>query len=334
MEALARRVTGRLAGFDGPVDVHRFSAGQSNPTFRIDTPVGCYVLRRKPLGALLASAHAIEREFRVQSALAGTAVPVPRMRFLCEDPSVIGAAFYVMDNVEGRSFADPRLPEAAREERSAIILSMADTLAAIHGVDLAATGLGDYGPEGDYYARQIDRWTRQYRASETARVPAMEELIDWLARARRPADGRRTLVHGDYRIDNLLFAPDAPRVAAVLDWELSTLGHPSADLGAVLMQWRMPPGPDGRGLAGVDRAAEGLPSDATFVDAYCSRAGVAGVEALEFCVAFAFFRMAAILQGVAKRGLEGNASNPVRAAALGAMVPRFAEGGLDAAREA
>lgn len=332
--AVARWVDGRLPGLDGPVAVHRFDKGQSNPTFRLDTQAGRYVLRRKPGGVLLASAHAIEREFRAQAALAGTAVPVPRMRLLCEDANVIGAPFYLMDHIVGRSFNNPELEAVPREERGAILEAMAAALAAIHGVDLAAVGLEDYGPDGDYYARQIDRWTRQYRASETVPVPAMEELIDWLAGAHPPADGRRTLVHGDYRIDNLLFAPDEPRVVAVLDWELSTLGHPSADLAAVLMQWRMPAGRDGRGLAGVDRAAEGLPSDAEFVDAYCARTGIAGVEGLGFCVAFAFFRMAAILQGVAKRGLDGNAANPERAAALGALVPDFARGGLEAAREA
>ena len=331
--ALRAWAAGRLPDLDGPVSVHRFDAGQSNPTFRLDTEAGAYVLRRKPSGTLLPSAHAIEREFRVQSALARTAVPVPRMRLLCEDSGVIGSAFYVMDHVPGRSFRDPRLPELPWAERGAILDAMGAALAAIHAVDLAAAGLEDYGPARDYYARQIDRWTRQYRASETARIAEMEELIAWLGTASPPADGRRALVHGDYRIDNLLFAEGAPRVAAVLDWELSTLGHPSADLGAVLMQWRMPPGPDGRGLAGVDRAAEGLPSDAAFVDAYCARLGLAGVDRLGFCVAFAFFRMAAILQGVARRGLAGNAANPARAAVLGAMVPAFARGGLDAARE-
>lgn len=332
--AVAAWTRGRLPGFDGPIRAQKFDLGQSNPTFRLDTAAGSYVLRRKPGGALLRSAHAVEREFRVQAALAGTDVPVPRMHLLCEDPAVIGAPFYLMDHVDGRSFRDPRLDAVPREARGAVVDAMGATLAAIHSVDLAATGLGDYGPDGDYYARQIDRWTRQYRASETGTVPPMEALIDWLGRHRPADDGRRTLVHGDYRVDNMLFAHDAPRVAAVLDWELSTLGHPFADLAAVLMQWRMPPGPDGRGLAGVDRAEQGLPSDAAFVDAYCARTGLPGIDRLGFHVAFAFFRMAAILQGVKRRGLDGNASNPARAATMGAMVPAFAQGGLDAAREA
>jgi aminoglycoside phosphotransferase (APT) family kinase protein len=206
-------------------------------------------------------------------------------------------------------------------------------LAAIHSVDLTATGLSDFGPEGDYYARQIARWTKQYRASETETVEAMEELIAWLADTLPEDDGRRTLVHGDFRLDNLLFAPDAPGCVAVLDWELSTLGHPFADLAATVMQWRMPPGPEGRGLAGIDREKLGLPSDAAFVDAYCRRTGLPGIARFNFYLAFAFFRMAAILQGVKKRALDGNASNPERGLAMGALVPQFAAGGLEAARD-
>lgn len=332
-DAVADWVDGRLPGFEAPIHVAKFDVGQSNPTYRLDTAAGSYVLRRKPDGVLLRSAHAVEREFQVQAALADTDVPVPRMRLLCEDASVIGAPFYLMDHVDGRALRDPRLDGLDRAERGAITDAMNATLTAIHSVDLAATGLDDYGPGGDYYARQIDRWTKQYRASETGAVAPMEELIDWLGHARPGNDGRRTLVHGDFRIDNMLFAHGAPAVAAVLDWELSTLGHPFADLAAVLMQWRMPVGSDGRGLAGLDREAQGLPSDAAFVDAYCARMGLPGIDRLGFYVAFAFFRMAAILQGVKKRGLDGNASNPARAATMGAFVPAFAQGGLDAARE-
>lgn len=330
--AVAAWVGGRLPGFDGAIRAVRFRGGQSNPTFRLDTSAGAYVLRRKPGGVLLRSAHAVEREFRVQSALAGSDVPVPRMRLLCEDPDVIGAPFYLMDHVDGRALGDPRLDAVPPALRGAVMDAMNAALAAIHSVDLAAAGLADYGPQGDYYARQLDRWTRQYRASETHGIAPMEALIDWLGRHRPADDGRRTLVHGDFRIDNLIFARDAPRVAAVLDWELSTLGHPVSDLAAVLMQWRMRTGPDGRGLAGVDRAARGLPSDAEFVDAYCARTGLPGIDRLDFHLAFAFFRMAAILQGVRKRGLDGNASDPARAATMGALVPDFAQGGLDAAR--
>ena len=322
-----------LDGFRGPLTAEKIPGGQSNPTFLLSSPSGDYVLRRKPMGTLLKSAHAVDREFRVQRALAATEVPVAEMHALCEDDAVIGSAFYVMERVDGRRFDDPRLPDLDAPERGAIYDEMGRVLAAIHGVDLEAVGLTDYGPPGDYYRRQIDRWTKQYRASETEPIGAMDELIAWLDGNLPPDDGRRGLVHGDYRIDNMLFARDAPRCAAVLDWELSTLGHPYADLASLVMQWRMPPGSEGRGLAGTDRAALGIPSDEAFVAAYCERAGLPGIERWGFYLAFAFFRMGAIIQGVKKRGLDGNASDPDRAARMGAHVPRFAEGGLRAARE-
>ena len=331
--AVERWLDGRLDGFEGPLDAEKIPGGQSNPTYRLHTPGRDYVLRRKPSGRLLKSAHAVDREFRVQQALAATEVPVARMHLLCEDDAVIGSAFYVMDHVAGRSFDDPRLPEIGREERTAIYDEMSRVLAAIHGVDVEAVGLADYGPPGDYYARQLNRWTKQYRASETEPIPEMDELIGWLGENLPPDDGRRTLVHGDYRLDNLLFAPDAPRCAAVLDWELSTLGHPYADLAALVMQWQRPPGPEGRGLEGVDRASLGIPSDEAFVAAYCERTGLPGIPAFGFYLAFAFFRMGAILQGVKKRALDGNASDPERGLRMGAHVPRFAEGGLAAARD-
>ena len=332
-EAVARWLTDHLPGFQGPVEAQKFAGGQSNPTFRLITPTARYVLRRKPPGILLKSAHAVEREFRVQQALAGSDVPVARMHVLCEDVSVIGSAFYVMDEVDGRHFDDPRLSELAVQDRRAVQDEMNRVLAAIHSVDLGATGLDDYGPEGNYYRRQIDRWTKQYRASELEHIAPMEELIAWLD-ANIPADdGQRTLVHGDYRIDNMLFAKDSPACLAVLDWELSTTGHPYADLAAVLMQWAMPPGNEGRGLAGVDRAAEGLMSDQDFIAAYCARRGLPGIERFGFYLAFAFFRMGCILQGVLKRAVDGNASNPERARKLGTFVPIFAQSGLDAARK-
>lgn len=332
-EAVARWLTDHLPGFQGPVEAQKFAGGQSNPTFRLITPTARYVLRRKPPGILLKSAHAVEREFRVQQALAGSDVPVARMHVLCEDDSVIGSAFYVMDEVDGRHFDDPRLSELAVQDRRAVQEEMNRVLAAIHSVDLGATGLDDYGPEGNYYRRQIDRWTKQYRASELEHIASMEELIAWLD-ANIPADdGQRTLVHGDYRIDNMLFAKNRPACLAVLDWELSTTGHPYADLAAVLMQWAMPPGNEGRGLAGVDRAAEGLMSDQDFIAAYCARRGLPRIERFGFYLAFAFFRMGCILQGVLKRAVDGNASNPERARKLGTFVPIFAQSGLDAARK-
>lgn len=320
-----------IPGFSGPVEVQKFAGGQSNPTFRLSTPSGDYVLRRKPPGTLLKSAHAVDREFRVQQALAGTDVPVARMQALCEDESLIGAMFYVMDHVPGRVILDPSMPGATPQARTAHIEEMSRILAAIHDVDLAATGLADYGPPGDYYARQLARWTKQYRASETGTVPEMDRLIAWLERHLPEDDGQRCLVHGDYRIDNLLFAPESPEIRAVLDWELSTLGHPFADLAGVIMQWQLPPGDEGRGLAGLDRAALGLPSDEAFIAGYFERRGLVPPANFGFYLAFAFFRMAAILQGVKKRALDGNASNPEKGLRLGAFVPRFAELGLEAA---
>lgn len=321
-----------VPGFRGPISVEKFATGQSNPTFKLTAASGAYVLRRKPPGQLLKSAHAVDREFRVQSALAGTYVPVARMHALCEDESVIGSMFYVMDLVQGRSFVDPRLPDVSAPDRSAIFDDMNRVLAAIHSVDLSATGLNDYGPHGNYYQRQIDRWTKQYRATETEALPEMDALIDWLADNLPEDDGRVTLVHGDYRIDNLLFAPDRPTCVAVLDWELSTLGHPYADLAAVIMQWGLPPGDVGRGLAGVDRNQLGIPEDHAFVEAYCRRMGLPGIDRFGFYLAFTYFRMAAILQGVKRRALDGNASNPEKALELGAYVPAFAKGGLKAAK--
>lgn len=332
IDAVETWMAAHVPGFRGPILVEKFATGQSNPTFKLTAASGAYVLRRKPPGQLLKSAHAVDREFRVQSALAGTDVPVARMHALCEDESVIGSMFYVMDLVQGRSFVDPRLPDVSAPDRSAIFDDMNRVLAAIHSVDLSATGLNDYGPHGNYYQRQIDRWTKQYRATETEALPEMDALIQWLADNLPEDDGRVTLVHGDYRIDNLLFAPDRPTCVAVLDWELSTLGHPYADLAAVIMQWGLPPGDVGRGLAGVDRNQLGIPEDHAFVEAYCRRMGLPGIDRFGFYLAFTHFRMAAILQGVKRRALDGNASNPEKALELGAYVPAFAKGGLKAAK--
>ncbi|WP_439122015.1 phosphotransferase [Marivita sp.] len=328
--AVENWMTAHVLGFRGPITVEKFTTGQSNPTFRLTAASGDYVLRRKPPGQLLKSAHAVDREFRVQRALAQTTVPVTRMHALCEDESVIGSTFYVMDYVAGRNFVDPRLPNFSAADRRGLFDDMNRVLAAIHSVDLNAMGLSDYGPQGNYYRRQIDRWTKQYLASETDQLSEMDELIDWLQANVPSDDGRVTLVHGDYRIDNLLFAPDRPKCVAVLDWELSTLGHPFSDLAAVIMQWSLPPGDTGRGLAGIDRKALGIPEDQAFIDSYCARMGLPGIDRFGFYLAFCFFRMASILQGVKRRALDGNASNPERALELGEFVPAFAQGGLRA----
>lgn len=326
-DAVAAYLTTHLPGFEGPLTAEKFQTGQSNPTFLLKTPARDYVLRRKPPGILLKSAHAVDREFRVQRALADTDVPVARMHLLCEDDDVIGSAFYIMDHVKGRNFGDPRMEGEDNTTRGAVIADMNRVLAALHDVDVDAVGLSDYGPPGNYYERQIARWTKQYRASETVDIPAMNRLIDGLTEALPDDDGQRGLVHGDYRIDNMIFDATQPVCRAVLDWELSTIGHPYADLAAVIMQWQMPAGGEGRGLAGVDRAALGLPSDEAFVAMYCERRGLSGIDNFGFYLAFCFFRMAAIIQGVLKRALDGNASNPERARKLGEHVPAFAEGG-------
>ena len=331
LAAVERYLAAHVAGFRGPLTAEKFGVGQSNPTFRLDSPSGTLVLRRKPPGVLLKSAHAVDREFRVQKALAGTDVPVAAMHVLCEDESVIGSMFYVMAFQPGRHFMEPTLADLSPDERGAVFDEMNRVLAALHSVDYGGVGLGDFGKPGSYFARQIDRWTRQYRASETGTLEDMDALIDWLDANLPEDDGRVGLVHGDYRIDNMIFAAGKPEIAVVLDWELSTLGHPFSDLAYQCMQWRMPVGPEGRGLAGVDRKAHGVPTEEEYVEAYCRRMGLSVIPGFDFCVAFSFFRMAAIVQGVKKRGLDGNASNPERAARMGRFVPEYARMGLAAA---
>lgn len=331
LAAVERYLAAHLPAFRGPLTAEKFGFGQSNPTFRLDAPSGPLVLRRKPPGQLLKSAHAVDREFRVQKALAGTDVPVAKMHVLCEDESVIGSMFYVMEFKQGRHFMQPTLADLSADERGAVFDDLSRVLAALHRVDYEAVGLGDFGKPGSYFARQISRWSQQYRASETETLTDMDALIGWLEQNQPADDGRVSLVHGDYRIDNLIFEAGRPRIAAVLDWELSTLGHPFSDLAYQCMQWRMPPGEEGRGLAGLDRKSQGIPTEAEYVAAYCRRMGLPGIPDFGFCLAFSFFRMAAIVQGVKKRGLDGNASNPERAARMGRFVPTYARMGLEAA---
>ena len=324
MSAFDLWAAAHVEGFSGPSRAIKYPTGQSNPTYRIETPGRAYVLRRKPPGKLLKSAHMVEREFRVLRALGAVGFPVPPALALCEDESVIGSVFYLMAHVDGRIYWDPALPELPRAERTAVYDSMNAGLAALHDVDVAKAGLADFGKPGNYFARQTQRWTEQYRASETVKVPEMDALIDWLATHMPPDDGRVSLVHGDFRIDNMIFAPDTGKLLAVLDWELSTLGHPFADLAYQCMQWRLPNVGDMRGLGGIDRAAAGLPSDEAYVAAYCRRRGLDGVPHWSFMIAFSFFRIAAIVQGVYKRALDGNASNPERGMKMGAAVPLMA----------
>jgi aminoglycoside phosphotransferase (APT) family kinase protein len=319
-----------LPGFEGPVSAFKFETGQSNPTFLMKTPARSYVLRRKPTGVLLKSAHAVDREFRIQKALNGSKVPVAGMHLLCEDENVIGSSFYVMDHVVGRNFVEPTLHALERSDRRLVFENMGKVLADLHMVDINAVGLSDYGPPGNYFERQLARWTKQYRAAEIEHIPDMDVLIKELQSTLPNDDGQRSLVHGDYRIDNMIFQNKGTRCLAVLDWELSTIGHPFSDLAGVIMQWQMPQGPEGRGLAGVDRNAQNLPSDQEFIDSYCAERGLPDIENFGFYLAFSFFRMAGILQGVLKRALDGNASNPDRARKLGSYVPLFARHGLDA----
>ncbi|MXU65724.1 phosphotransferase family protein [Oceanomicrobium pacificus] len=324
--AALQPVIDRHAPAFGPIEsIEKTAAGQSNPTFVLTGQAGArMVLRRKPFGTLLKSAHAIEREYRVMDALAGTDVPVPRMIHLEPSGDLIGAPFFLMDHVGGESRTDPRLTAWPRDRRAPVMADMARVLARLHRLDPARIGLGDFGPPGNYFARQLGRWTKQYRATETGRIGPMDALIDWLEDHLDQREVAPRLVHGDYRIDNLRLDRAAGQVLAVLDWELSTLGDPRADLGAVFMQWAMPPGRLSRGLDGIDRDAEGLLPDRAFLEIYCAEAGLSAPPDLRFAIAFNFFRMGAILQGVKKRGLDGNASDPARAAALGALVPDYA----------
>lgn len=322
---LTRYLEDHVPGFEGPVVAEKFSGGQSNPTFLLQTPKARYVLRRQPPGELLKSAHAVDREFRILSALSGTAVPVAHPYHLCEDRDVIGSMFYVMSFEDGRIFWNPALPELPQADRATCYETMLRTMAALHDIDVEAAGLADYGKPGNYFERQIGVWTKQYRLAETQRIEAMERLIEWLPSACPADTGKPSLVHGDFRLDNIMFEPDGYGAKAVLDWELSTLGNPLADLAYFCMCLRLPSsGSHIQGLAGADRAALGIPTEAQMVARYCELRGIAPIENWHFYLAFSFFRLAAIAQGVKKRALNGNASN-AQAAKAGDMAGPLAE---------
>jgi len=308
-QKLAAYLESHLDGFRGPLSTEKFPGGQSNPTFRIDAASGVYVLRRKPPGKLLKSAHAVDREYRVISALANSDVPVARAYHLCTDESVIGSMFYLMEYMDGRIFWDPALPGLDPDERGAVYKEMSRVLAHIHAIDPDTHGLADFGKPGNYFERQFDRWSGQYRASETEDIEDMETLMTWLAANMPPDDGRVSLVHGDFRLDNLIFDPLDARIIAVVDWELSTLGHPLADLAYQCMQWHFPNTGRLRGLADVDIGNLGIPDENAYIAAYLEQAGMPAVENWSFYLAFCFFRLAAIVQGVKKRALDGNASS-------------------------
>jgi aminoglycoside phosphotransferase (APT) family kinase protein len=306
---------GQVEGYEGPLAVEQFKGGQSNPTYRLITPGRSYVLRRKPPGKLLPGAHAVDREYRVISALRGEGFPVARAYALCLDESVIGTPFYVMEMVEGRIFWDPAFGEVPSEERALYFDAMNATIAQLHLIDPDAAGLGDFGKPGNYFARQIARWSQQYQSdAEAGRVPAMDRLVEWLPRNIPADEPQARVIHGDFRCDNMIFHPSEPRVVAVLDWELSTLGHPLADFSYHLMMYRMPDA-----LAGADLAALGIPSEEEYVAHYCRRTGRDGVSDLDFYMAFNLFRLAGIVHGIKGRLVRGNASS----AHAGEMVKRL-----------
>ncbi len=335
-EALAAYLNEHLDGFKGPLTLEIFKGGQSNPTYKLMTPGRSYVMRAKPgpVARLLPSAHAVEREFKVMTGLQGTDVPVPKMYCLCDDESVIGRAFYVMEYVEGRVLWDQALPDMTRQQRGEIYDEMNRVIAALHKVRFAERGLADYGKPGNYFERQIGRWSKQYVASITTPIPEMDSLMQWLP-ANIPASARNeslvSIVHGDFRLDNLLFHATEPRVLAVLDWELSTLGHPLADFSYHCMAWHIPPGAF-RGIGGLDVASLGIPTEAEYIRRYCERTGLTTPEALQadwnFYLAYNLFRLAAILQGIAKRVEAGTASSAqaVSSAAGAPVLARMAWG--------
>jgi len=304
---LAGWLAANVAGFAGPIAVTKFPGGQSNPTYRIDAGSGAYVLRRKPFGPILPSAHAVEREHALIAALHPTGFPVARPYGLCEDPGVLGAPFYIMEMVEGRTLWDGALPDMAPAERTAHYEAIVDTLAALHAVDYEAVGLGSYGKPGNYFARQVERWSKQYRMSQTDDLPEMERLIEFLPRTV-PEQTRTSIVHGDFRIDNMIFAPAEPRILAVLDWELSTLGDPLADFSYFLMSWVTEP--EGRsGVKGLTGPETGIPTIEQVVARYCAATGRDGVPDLNWYFAYNLFRLAGIVQGIKKRIIDGNASS-------------------------
>jgi len=325
-QALARHLSGKLPGLDGALRVRQFAGGQSNPTYLLAHGGQRWVLRKKPPGRLLPTAHMVDREYRIFSSLAGSEVPVPRTYLFCSDPSVIGTEFFVMEYVQGRIFWNASLPEIAHaDERAAIYGEMNRVLAALHCVDYAACGLADYGKPGNYFARQIKRWSQQYDAARTGELPSMDHLIEWLP-ARVPDDDETRLVHGDFRLDNMIFHPTEARVLAVLDWELSTLGHPLADLAYNCMPYHGPfrGAPQLSDVAG-DRS--GIPTEQSYVQQYCDRAGRVKIPRWNFYLAFSFFRYASIVQGVHHRGLQGNASSADDAPEMRARAVAAAETG-------
>lgn len=334
IDRLDEYLAAHIDGYAGPLDVRQFKGGQSNPTYLLETPGASYVMRRKPPGKLLKSAHAVDREFKVISALHAVDFPVPRPYLLCDDEGIVGTMFYIMEFVDGRIFWDLDLPGCSPEERSAIYDNVNETIARLHSFDYEAIGLGDYGKPGNYFARQISRWSGQYQASEIEKIEAMDRLIAWLP-DNIPDDDTSSVVHGDYRLDNLVIHPTEPRVIAVLDWELSTIGHPVGDFTYHLMAWQMPEvGIGSTGLANKDLTTLGIPSEQDYVAKYCARTGrLQGIADRDFYAAYNFFRIAAILQGIAGRVRDGTAAS-AHADRAGKAVAPLAEMGWEYAQRA
>ena len=329
LKKVTKALTFRMPEKQGPWVSTKTPLGQSNPTFILNGNNEKLVLRKKPLGKLLKSAHMVEREYQVMSALAKTDVPVPEMYYLCEDAIEIGTPYFVMEYVDGQSFVDPRITQISVSDRKVVYEENVKGLASLHKVDPDIVGLSHFGKPGNYFSRQFSRWSRQYEASKTDKILPMEILMEWLSDHVPEEEGASRLVHGDWRIDNLLFHKENFELIAILDWELSTLGDPRADLASQIMQWSMPVGEEGRGLAGVNRQDLGIPEDNEFLEKYSQYIGLSDIPNLEFPIAFCYFRMGAILQGVKKRALDGNASNPEKAIKMGKYVSEFARKALE-----
>jgi aminoglycoside phosphotransferase (APT) family kinase protein len=327
-DVLESYLVANLPGFHGPLDIRQFEGGQSNPTYFLSTPGGDYVLRKKPPGQLLPSAHQVDREYRVMTALKTTGVPVPPTCVMCADERVIGTPFFVMGCVDGRVFRQPHLPGVSAADRAAMYEDMADVLARLHGIDVASVGLSDYGKPGNYYTRQIARWSQQYLAAKTGEIPAMDRLMEWLPQHIPPGD-EIAIVHGDYRVENLIFHPTEPRIVAIVDWELSTLGHPLADLAYNCLTYHLASEALGRVDAG-DSDRSGIPDEAAYVASYCRRTGRTEIPDWHFYLAFSMFRLASILQGVYARGLQGNAAS-AHALQRGAAARQIADRGWEVA---
>ncbi len=328
IDRLSLALNRKLPSCKGPWKVKKTDHGQSNPTFIVSSATDQIVVRCKPFGQLLKSAHMIEREYQIMSALHGTKVPVPKMHYLCEDAEEIGTPYFVMEYIDGKAYLDPSLPKMSADDRTLLYDQMNQGLAALHSIKLKSVGLENYGRPGNYFSRQLSIWGRQYELSQTEKISEIDQLYDWL-KGNLPDDvGSPSLVHGDWRIDNLLFSRNKPYLISVLDWEISTTGDGRADLANQIMQWAMPTGTEGRGLEGINRKAYGIPSDQEYIEKYAERVGLSKLPDLKFPLAFCFFRMAAILQGVKKRALDGNASNPLMALKVGKIIPQYARKAL------